>query len=84
PYQEELYNPASIMAFEGDLQDEFAEISTEIRGYSEEMLSKFILGQIPMSDWDSYVQGLRDRNVDRLLELYTEQYNRINAGGDIW
>ena len=84
PYQETLYNPASILAFEGDLKDEAAEIATEIRSYTEEMLSKFILGQLPMSEWDSYVQGLRDRKVERLLELYTEQYNRTSGAGNIW
>jgi len=84
PYQEELYNPASIIAFQSDLQDEAANISTEIRAYAEEMLSKFILSQLPMSKWDEFVQGLRDRNVDRLLELYTQQYDRINSKGDIW
>ena len=45
--------------------------------YTEEMLSKFLLQQEPMSKWDDFQQGLKDMGVEELLKMYTGAYNRI-------
>lgn len=79
-YQEEKYNPAVFMAFADDLEDERADLVTAIRTYTEEMLSKFILGQEPMSQWDSFQKELQDMGLERLLELYEEMYERVMDG----
>ncbi len=84
PFQAERINPFNVLAFAEDLEDETAELYTEINGYVQEEVSKFILGQRPMSEWDQFVEGIRERNIDRLLELYTEQYDRVLNGGNIW
>ena len=83
-YQAERYNPANFLAFADDLATEKGTIATEIYTYVQEEINKFVLGQKPMSEWDSFVNGIKDRNVDRLIELYTEQYNRVLNGGNIW
>lgn len=43
----------------------------------QEMMTKFILGQEPLSGFDTYVETLREMGMDRLLAAYESAYNRI-------
>ena len=38
-------------------------------------LRKFLLGQKPMSEWDNFVAGLDDMQVDELLQIWDEAYS---------
>ena len=57
----------------------YDELYTALVTYTEEMLSKFILKQEPMSNWDAFQKGMTDMGVDRLLEVYTSAYNRVTG-----
>ena len=48
-----------------------------LNDYIEEQLSKFMLGQTPMSEWDTFQKGLEDMGASRLLEIYAEEYKRV-------
>ena len=41
------------------------------------MLTKFILGQAPLSEFDSFVATLNSMGVDKLLGAYESAYNRV-------
>jgi len=45
--------------------------------YAQEMISKFLLGTEPLSNWDSFVNTLNDMGVDKLLGAYESAYNRV-------
>ena len=77
PYLEPYTNPSNYLPFTEDQSRELAAISDDLRDYVVENLSKFLLGQRPMSEWDTFVAGLDDMGVVRLLELYEESYQSI-------
>ncbi len=48
-----------------------------ISTHTKEMLIKFMLGQEPLSNFDSFVQNLKEMGVDELLSAYESAYNRV-------
>jgi putative aldouronate transport system substrate-binding protein len=47
--------------------------------YFEENISKFIVGQRPMSEYDAYLQGLKDLGAEDILAVYQKAYERQKA-----
>ena len=83
PYQEERISPFTVLGFADDLIDERSDLFLAIDTYAQEMISKFIMAQTPMSEWDAFQERIKSMGVDRLLELYTEMYERIQETGII-
>ena len=50
---------------------------TALDTYTQEMLSKFLLKQEPMSKWDAFQKGLKETGLPELLEMYTNAYARV-------
>ncbi len=76
-YLNDYPSPFFTMAFPDEVEDERTDIWTSVNGYCSEMLSKFMLGQTPMSEWDGFVKELDELGVDRLLEIYQETYDSM-------
>ena len=72
-------SPFFTMSFSEDVASERADIWVALNGLCAEMLSKFLLGQRPMEEWDDFVGELNDLGVDRLLEIYNQQFALIQA-----
>ena len=47
-----------------------------VHKYAEENMSKFILGQRSLSEWDQYVKELEARGLQDLIDLYQRGYDR--------
>jgi putative aldouronate transport system substrate-binding protein len=47
-----------------------------ISKYVAENVSKFIIGQRPMSEWDTYVKGLTALGMNDVLKVYEQAYAR--------
>lgn len=62
-----------------DESTELASIMTDINTYRDEMTLKFITGQEPIANFDSYVNTIKGMNVDRAIELKTAAISRYNA-----
>lgn len=77
PCMEDHVNPHMWLGFTGEAEKEVDDLHQELFTYTREQISKFLLGQLPMSEWDTFQKGLKDMGVDRLLELYTESYNGV-------
>ena len=57
--------------------EEIAALSTDIETYAQEMLLKFVSGQEPIDNYDSFVETLKSKfKVERYLEICQEMYNR--------
>ena len=76
-YLEPQANPTMWMPFAEEEAQEAMDLKSALDSYTGEQLSQFLLGQKPMSEWDTFVKGLDDLHVDRLLEIYTQAYRRI-------
>lgn len=48
---------------------ELNSIMTDINTYRDEMTLKFIMGQVPLSEFDNYVAKIKSMNIDRAIEI---------------
>ena len=71
--------PTQWLPLTEDEASEANAIISEVNNYTDEQLSKFLLGQTPMSEWDTFQKGLADSQIDRLLEIYDQAYKRVIA-----
>lgn len=76
-YTEDNVNPVLWLPLNDEEQKVYDELYTSLVSYTEESLSKFIMGQTPMSEWDNFQNGLKDMGIETVLEAYTSAYNRI-------
>lgn len=62
-----------------DEADRVADLKAELVSFMEENLSKFLLGQRPMSEWDAFQEDLKDMGVEELISLYSTAHERLNS-----
>lgn len=58
---------------------EFNTIMTEINTYRDEMTLKFIMGQVPLSEFDDFVNTIKGMNIDRAIEIQQAALDRYFA-----
>ena len=56
--------------------EELSNILTELRTYSEEIILKFVKGEEPMENWDTFLQNLRGLQAERAVELQQNAVDR--------
>ncbi|WP_106769751.1 extracellular solute-binding protein [Paenibacillus faecalis] len=61
-------------------QSEASALMSDLNTYVEQMEAKFVTGQEPLSNWDSYVAQVKKMGSDRIVELYQGAYDRWNSG----
>lgn len=76
-FMEPQSNPVMWMSLTDEESKRKEEIAQDLFNYALENLSKILLGQTPMSEWDNFQQGLVDMGVNELLEIYDGAYKRI-------
>ena len=54
-----------------------ADYSTSIDSFVTENITKFIIGQRSMSEWDTFKAELLELPIDELLAVYEDAYNRV-------
>jgi putative aldouronate transport system substrate-binding protein len=47
--------------------------------YVEEMEAKFIIGEIPIGQWDSYLDNLKKMGADEMSKIRQAAYDRWNS-----
>ena len=76
-YLQPYANPLNWLPMNDEEASRENQLRVELRSYAEEELSKFLLGQKPMSEWDGFVEGLKQMGVDELLGIYDAAYKRV-------
>jgi len=71
-------SPFFTMAFPNEVAAERADIWVALNGLCAENLSKFLLGQRPMEEWEDFVSELNGLGVDRVLEIYDQTFAAYN------
>lgn len=70
-------NPVLYLSYTPEEGALVADYTTQISSYVNENVQKFVIGQRPMSEWESFVEGLKDFPVDELLEVLGGAYDRV-------
>jgi hypothetical protein len=53
------------------------EILPELQAYINEGLSKFLLGQTSLSEYDSFIKNVKEMGGDEMLEILERSYNNV-------
>lgn len=67
------------MAKTAEESDELGLIRADLIAYSRQMTAKMITGDEPIANFEAYIQGCKDRKLDRYLELYQIVYDRYST-----
>jgi len=54
-----------------------SEYATAVSTYTQEVITKMILGQTPLSEFDEYVASLDEMGLPELLKAYETSYNNV-------
>jgi ABC-type sugar transport system, periplasmic component len=76
-YCEEHFNPKMWLSFTKDESDKVNPLKTTLQTNMFENITKFILGQTDMSQWDAYVAKMNSLGIDKYLAFYKTAYDRI-------
>ncbi|MNW04523.1 hypothetical protein D3C71_2006250 [compost metagenome] len=53
-----------------------ASVLTPITTYLNEMMTKFIVGKTPLSEFDKFQQTIKTMGIDQVLKIYEDSYAR--------
>ncbi len=70
-----IYDMPARVKLTTDQSDEVGIYRPDIVTYLNENYFSFIDGSKPLSEWDSYVQGLKDIGMTRIIEIYQDAYD---------
>lgn len=57
-------------------QAEYSRIITDFQTFQTENVTAFIMGSRPISEFETFVQECKDRDIERAIEIYQAAYDR--------
>ena len=76
PYTVDRF-PDSALKFTDEENETIANQFTDIDTYFKQQVSKFIVGDEPMSKWDDYVKQIKKMGIDEVVKVYQASYDRL-------
>ena len=73
------YDWPSACTFTDEERTETTALFADLNTYFAENYAAFVDGSKPMSDWDSYIDGLNSFGYERIKEIYQDAYARFQA-----
>lgn len=67
----------NVMSSKEEAQ-ELANVMADIETYVDEMITKFIIGQVSIDNFDKYVQEVKNMNIQKAIEIKQAQYDRAS------
>lgn len=71
--------PFPSVYFTVEETEEINQIRSDLDTYMKEMKAAFVTGERSLSEWDSYIETLKDLGAERLVEIYKGAYDRWKA-----
>jgi len=76
-YCQNQFNPKMWLSFSKDESDMMNPLKTTITTNMMENITKFILGQTDISEWDSYVAKMKSLGTDKYIQYFQTAYDRV-------
>lgn len=73
---EDHANPTLWLSFTDDEAAKVSDLGVALNTFLFEQISRFLLKQRPLSEWDSFVAEAKRMNIDELLNIYDTAYKR--------
>jgi len=70
-------DPTSYMQLSSAESQQLADLNTSVATMIQENLTKFIIGQRPLSDWEAFQAELAAQPIDEILAIYDNAYSKI-------
>lgn len=70
-------NPDQLIVFTKEESDEMATNKMALETYISENVLNFVVGQKPMEEWDSFIEGIKKYNPDSIVEMYNKKLAEI-------
>lgn len=64
--------------------EEYARIYSDLSTYIAENLSKFVVGENDIADWDSFIANIYDLGMQDLIDIYQKALDRFNEIDVTW
>lgn len=68
--------PYPTLKYSEEDSERFGELTTQLNTYIDEMVSKFVIGQVPLSKFDEFVSQLKKLGLDELQQIQDRTYDR--------
>lgn len=65
-----------VLSMDEEHNQLFSQYLADIETYAMECISQFIIGDMPMSQWDQFVETLKDMHMDECISIYQEAYEK--------
>ena len=78
PHDNDYMYPAGI-SYTDEQTEILAQYGNDVGTYLEENYVLFLDGSKPLTEWDSYVEGLRAIGIDEIIAVYQEAYDSYIA-----
>lgn len=68
-----------IITFTNEELDKITQYETGLNTFYDENIINFIEGKRDMSEWDTFVKEVKEKNLDDVMKVYNDAYNRLKA-----
>ncbi|MNW27888.1 Lipoprotein LipO precursor [compost metagenome] len=65
-----------VLHFTEDESRQNASIMNPITTYLNEMMTKFIMGQTPLTEYDKFVDTIKSMGIDQMIKIHEDAYQR--------
>lgn len=59
--------------------EQIADLTADFETYYQELLTKLVLGQKSMDDWDKYISEMKELGLDELIQITQDRYDRAHS-----
>lgn len=74
------FRPASpYVSFTDEVSTKLSTLETNLNTYFDENIIAFIEGKRSMDTWDAFVEEMKDRGIDEVVDYYNEAYEDYKA-----
>lgn len=70
---------ANLAAATEEENERISELTADFETYYQELLTKLVLGQKSMDDWDTYLSDMKELGLDELIQITQDRYDRAHS-----
>ena len=69
---------ANLAAATDEENERISDLTADFETYYKELLTKLVLGQKSMDDWDTYMKEMQELGLDELISITQARYDRAH------
>lgn len=64
--------------FSQEVNERLVVLETDLNNYLKEAIAKFIIGELPFEEWDTYVETLNKIGLEEWVSIYQDAFDLLN------